>query len=63
MNVLIGAFISTSSLAGFGCEASSTSFAESRAVRSVSIGPKTLLLSFELFAFLELALAPLAILS
>jgi hypothetical protein len=54
--------MTTSSLAGldFGCEASSRSFAESLAVRALSTGSKTLLLSFELFAFFVLALAPFA---
>jgi hypothetical protein len=54
--------MTTSSLTGlgFGCEASSKSFAESLAVRALSTGPKILLLSFELFAFFVLALAPFA---
>lgn len=46
---------------GLGCEANSRSFAESRAVRSVSTGPKTRLFNFELFAFMVLALDPFAI--
>jgi hypothetical protein len=54
-----------SSLAGlgFGWEANSRSLAESLSVRAVSTGPKTLLLSFWLFAFFVLARAPFAILS
>jgi hypothetical protein len=57
--------MTTSSLTGlgFGCEASSRSFAESLAVRALSTGSKTLLFSFELFAFLVLALAPFAMIS
>lgn len=47
-------------LAGFGCEASSINFADKRAVRSVSTGPKTRLFNLELLAFMLLALDPFA---
>jgi len=47
---------------GFGCAARSRSFAERRPVLAASIGPKTLLLSFWLFAFMELDLELFAML-
>jgi hypothetical protein len=52
-----------SARAGFGCDASSRSFADNLAVLSFSTGPKTPAFNLALFAFFVLARAPFAILS
>lgn len=54
--------VSISERGGFGCDASSSNFADRRSVRAFSTGPKTLALSLELLVFLTLDLAPLAML-